>query len=292
MFFQKAIDRDPAFPAAWAGLATVHVLRAEHYHETPRLALEKARDAAERALQLDPGLASGHQARADVRRMLQWDLGAAREGYEQAIALNPSCEGARAAYAKLLATVGRFAHAIREADTGRELDPRCLTMNTIAAWVRYVAGDIDTAVELCRHTLEMDERYAGARRLLGAALLAGDQPKEAIRVLESAAEGGHDVVAVSWLAHAYAVTGRRDRAADLLMTLEQTASGRPVPPFHVALAHVGLGDLDGAFGALARACDDREPSIANVAIDPRFATLRVDRRYAELAARLGVPNGA
>lgn len=288
LFFQEAIDRDHTFAAAWAGLAAVHVLRAEHYHELPRLALEKAREAAEHALQLDPGLAAGYQAMADVERMLLWDRRAARTGYVRAIALNPSLEGARAGYAKLLANEGRFAQAIREADTGRELDPRCLTMNTVSAWVRYVAGDIDTAADLCRHTLEMDESYAGARRLLGAALLASNRRKEAVHVLEGGAQSGRDLVSTSWLAHAYAITERRDAALDLLTVLDRTGSDRYVPPFHLALAHVGLGDLDQAFIELARACEDREPAIANVAIDPRFAPLRADPRYSELAARLGL----
>ena len=287
-FFQEAIDRDPTFAPAWAGLATVHVLRAEHYHEPPRLALDRARDAAEQALHLDPGLAAGHQAMADVRRMLLWDVRGAADGYRQAITLNPSFEGARAAYAKLLATLGRFSQAIREADVGRDLDPRCLTMNTVAAWVRYVAGDLDTAVDLCRHNLEMDESYAGARRLLGAALLAGNQSKEALRVLEGAADSARDLIAVAWLAHAQANLGRRAAALDTVTTLERAADGRYLPPFHLALIRVGLGDLDQAFAALARACDDREPAIANVAIDPRFGPLRADPRYADLAARLNL----
>jgi TolB-like protein/Flp pilus assembly protein TadD len=288
VFFEEAIDRDPSFAPAWAGLATVHVLRAEHYHEPPRQALEKARGAAERSLQLDSALAAGHQALGDVRRLLLWDLGGARDAYVQAIALNPSFEGARASYAKLLATLGRFAAAIREADMGRELDPRCLTMNTVAAWARYVAGDIDTAVELCRHNLEMDETYADARRLLGAALLAAGRRKEALRVLEGAVEAHRDPVSVAWLAHARAATGDAGLARDLLASLERPSGDHYVPAFHLALVHVGLGDLDRAFAALGRASDDREPSVANMAIDPRFAPLRADPRYRDCAARLGV----
>jgi len=288
-FFRQAIALDPQYAAAYAGLARAEVGRAEYYHDRPRVALERARDAAEHALQLDPTLSEAHLALGDVRRMLQWDARAARSAYSQAIALNPSYESAHRAYAMMLASLGRHSQAIREVTRACELDPLCLTVNTSAAWVRYVAGDYGAAIDQCRHTMEMDPRYLNARRLLGAAYLQAGQPGDALQTLEDVARSGDtDPVAMAWLTHARAITGDRATAAGLLTKLERLARQRYVAPLHLALAHVGLDDLDSAFAALDQAAEDRDPALPNVAADPRFAPLRVDARYRPLVARLGL----
>jgi tetratricopeptide (TPR) repeat protein len=265
------------------------VSRAEFYRERPRGALEKARDAAERALQLDPALSEAHLALGEVRRVLQWDTRAARAAYSQAIALNPSYETAHRAYGVMLTSLGRHAHAIRESDRACELDPLCLAVNTTAAWVRYAAGDYAAAIDQCNRTIGIDDRYyPAARRLLGAAHLQLGQTREAVQVLEAACESEVDPVAMAWLTHVRAVLGDRAGAVGLLIRLERLARQRYVPPYHLAIAHTGLGDVDAAFAALDAAAEDRDPALANVAVEPRFGPLRNDRRYAELVARLGL----
>lgn len=289
VYFHKALAVDAGFAAAHAGIARAHVLRAQYYHERPRAALEKAHEAARRALQIDPDQAEGHLATADVSRMLRWDFRGAHASYARAIELNPSYESAHRAYATMLAAMRRFVDAIREADRACALDPMCLDVNTGAAWVRFVAGDYTAAADLCRHGIEMDERYVAARRLLGASLFAADHRKEALRVLEALVDGDvPDPVATAWLAHARAVVGDRSAAGDLLGMLDEMAHQRYVPPFHVAIAQIGLGDRDAAFAALEQAFEDRDPSAVNLTVDPRFEPIRSDPRYGALVSRLGL----
>ncbi len=286
-FFQQAVDQDPSFAPARAGLAMVEVMRASYYHEVPRRALERARESADRASQLEPALAETHLADGDVKRFLLWDHRAARHAYRTAIALNPSLESARTAHAKLLASMGRFADSVREADVGRELDPRCLTANTVAAWARYAAGDYDAACTLCRHTLELDDSHTGARQLLSAALLAAGSRKEAVRVLQSGLDAApHNPILLTSLAYASAVCGDRRAAEQALERVEALAAARYVSSYHLAIAHTGLGANDEAFAALARACDDRDPMVTNVAVDPRLQDLRSDARYEALLTQL------
>ena len=287
-YFQQAINGDPSYAAAYAGLARAYISRAENYRERPREALEKAREAAERALQLDPALSEAHLALGEVRRMLQWDARAARSAYSQAIVLNPSYETAHRAYAAMLTSLGRHAQAIRESDRACELDPLCLAVNTTAAWVRFAAGDYAGAIDQCRHTIDLDERYPAAWRLLGAAYLQLGDEKEALRVLELACTGEMDPVATAWLTHARAVLGDRASAAGLLTKLERLARQRYVPAYHLALAHTGLGDIESAFAALRQGMEDRDPALPNLAVDPRFAPLRGDRRFDQLVTRLGI----
>ena len=288
-FFQDAVTRDPSFAAAHAGVAIIETMRATYYHEVPRRALERAKRSADRALELDGTVAEAHFVLGEIHRMLLWNARASRDAYRKAIGLNPSLESARGGYARLLASLGNFAQAIREAELARELDPRCLTANTIAAWARYLAGDYDAAVDLCRHTLEMDDSHVGARQLLGSALLAANSRKEAIRVLEAAVrDTGPHPIAVASLAYARASIGDRATAADLLRSLERQRAQRYVPSYYVALAHTALEEVDRAFESLQRACEERDPAITNVAVDPRLAALRIDARYRSLVCDLGL----
>ncbi|MBI4885863.1 MAG: winged helix-turn-helix domain-containing protein [Acidobacteria bacterium] len=288
-FFRDAATRDPQFAGAHAGVAIIEAMRATYYHEVPRPALERARLSAERALELDATVADAHFAVGEVRRMLLWDFRGARDAYSRAIALNSSFESARGGYARLLASIGNFGHAVREAELAHELDPRCLTANTITAWVRYLAGDYDAAIDLCRHTLEMDDSHLGARQLLGTALLAAGSRKEALRVLEAGAPAADPhPTTVAVLAYARAVVGDCATSADLLGRLERSASERYVPPYYLAVAYAALGQIDAAFEALRKACDHRDPAVTNVAVDPRLAPLRDDARYAALLRDMGL----
>jgi TolB-like protein/Flp pilus assembly protein TadD len=285
--FDQARASDPEFAAAYADLARAHTARAEYYSVVPRVALEAARPIALRALELDPLLSHAHLALANIRAMLDWDWEAAEAGYRQAAVLNPSSDGAHRWYGLLLAGLGRFTEAVREAHRARELDPLCLVVGTSAAWTQYVTGDYEAAIATCRQVIDMDASFPPARRVLGAALLQLGRAIEAVSELESAATiVPGDPVLLAWLAHAKAITGECGVASVLVQELERIRERRFVPAYHVALAHVGLGSHDEAFSLLDQACEERDPQLLNVGLDPRFEPLRGDPRFARLLERL------
>ena len=162
-YYEQSLARDPAFAAAYAGIARARITRAEYYGDLPRRALEMARHSAKRALELEPSLSEAHLALAEIRRTLEWDWRGAESSYSQAIVLNPSHEGAHRSFGAMLATLSRSDEAIREAERACELDPLCLVVNSSAAWVRFVAGDYDKAIARCLHTVEMNPRFSAAR---------------------------------------------------------------------------------------------------------------------------------
>jgi TolB-like protein len=286
-YFDQARVSDPEFAAAYADLARAHTARAEYYTIVPRAALETARPIALRALELDPYLSHAHLALANIRGMLDWDWAAAEAGFRQAAALNPSSDGAHRWYALLLAGLGRHTEALREARRARELDPLCLVVGTSAAWIQYVTGDCEGAIATCRNVMDMDPRFPPSRRVLGAALLQLGRAAEAVAELESAAaEAPEDPVLLAWLAHAKAVVGDCGVASVLLQALDRLRLKRFVPAYHLALPHVALGRTDEAFALLDQACDERDPALVNVALDPRFEPLRGDARFAQLLERL------
>lgn len=281
--FVEALRIDPRFAPAHAGTARVQIARAITYRERPRAALEAARTAAKRALELDAQLAEAHLALADVRWMLEWDWRGAEAEYLQAIALNPSEESAHRRYGAMLIAVSRPEEAIRETERACELDPLCMVVNTSAAFARYLAGDYRGALERCRRATDIDPEYLPAREIVGLVYLQTGQARAAIAVLEAAhAAGRHDRALTASLAHAHAVAGDRAAAETLAGELERRDPSRYLSPVYLALAHVGLGDGDGAFAALEGAVADADPALAYLAVEPRFEPLRADARYGRL----------
>jgi TolB-like protein/Flp pilus assembly protein TadD len=286
-YFNQACQSDPTFAAAHADLARTHTARAEYYNLVPRTALETARPIAERALELDPHLAQAHLAVANIRAMLDWDWNAAEAGFRQAIALNPSSDGAHRWYGLLLAGLGRSSEAVRESQRARELDPLCLVVGTSDAWTRYIAGDYEAAIDVCRYVMDMQRHFTPTWRVLGASLIQMGRVAEGVAELEAAAAmASTDPVLLAWLAHAKATRGECGVAKTILAALDGMRQERYVPAYHLALAHVGLGDLDEAFRQLDAACEERDPALVNLNRDPRFDPIRSDARFAVLLSRV------
>ena len=287
--FLDALRIDPSFAPAHAGVARMHIARAEGYRGSPRTELEAARSAAVRALALDGQLSEGHLALADVRRMLERDWSGSAEAYARAIDLNPSQENAYRARAMILIAASRSAEAVQSAERACELDPLCLVVGSNAAWISYLAGDYESALERCRRGLDLDPQHLLARRVLAAVWLHQGRTLDAVRVLEAAHDrDADDPVVAAWLAHARAVSGDRSGAVALLSALQRPDAERCRAPYHVAIAQVGLGDADGAFDSLNRAIVDCDPAIASLALEPRFDPIRADPRFGRVIATLGI----
>ena len=288
--FSEAVREAPGFAAALGALGRVRVASAEYYHELPRLALVAARESVTRALEIDPTVSEAHGVLGDLRRMLDGDWVAAEASYREALSLNASNEAALRSYGLMLALESRYGEALDCVERARELDPLCLATSTTATWTRYVSGDYDGAIAHCRHTLEMDPEFVNAHRVLAAALLQAGRADEAAAQLELALTfaDSHPVL-LAWLAHVKAVMGCRTQAVALIARARALESTRYVPPFHLALAHTGLGALDEAFAALDQAWVDRDPSLSTLDAEPRFEPLRGDARYRGLIDRIKIP---
>jgi len=289
-YYEQALALDPNFAAAHSAMARARISLASNSREPGRSILEQARASAVRSIELDPGISDAHLALAEIRRTLEWNWRKAEDEYRTAIALSPSCESAHRFYAHFLAAMTRFSEAKSAADRACDVDPFCLVVTTSAAWVRYAAGEFELAIDRSRHVLDMDAGFMPARRLLGVALLAAGKSREAVEEL-SAATGpaGGDAVSRCWLAHAKAVAGERDEAAAIVAKLESERRTLYVPSYHLALAHIGLGNRDAALALLQNACADREAAVMNLRVEPRLDPLRRDARFGALLHDLHLP---
>jgi len=285
-YYQEAVTLDPQFAAAHAALARATAAAAEYYVLDPKAALDAAEASASRALALDPAESEAHVALAEVRRSRDWNWDGAEDAYRRALTINPNNEGARRLYGVFLASRRQPSQAAAMTDRACELDPLCLVANTSAAWVRYVSGDYEGAIERCKHTIDMEADFAAPHRLLAASRLQMGDVDGGIRHIESVPSVLHDPTTMAWLAHAFGVRGDRGSATSLLRQLDDVGRTRYVSNYHRALAWTGLREFDTAFGLLARACDERDPALMLLPTEPRFAALRAEAPYGAMAARL------
>jgi tetratricopeptide (TPR) repeat protein len=252
-------------------------------------AFGKAETVVRRALDSTPHLADAHIAMGDTRRLRDFDWRGAEASYTQAIAVNPSSEAAHRLYGLLLATLGRRSEALREAKRAHAVDPLCLVVGTSTAWVHYLARDSRTAIEQCGITFALEPAFLPARRLLAASLQQADRLFEASAALEKAlTQSPDDPASLAWLAHVKAAVGDRARASALADRVRAYDGPSPLSGCDRAISELAIGDPARALAALERAYDDRDPAVANVATEPRFAALHAEPRFTQLVDRLNL----
>jgi len=289
-FFKQAVALDEQFAFAHSSLARAYVGAVNYDVLEPRVALGHARRSALRALELDPTDSEAHLTLAEVERVIEWNWNGAEKAYKTALAFNPSNVAVHRLYGLYLAARGRTDEASASVERAYDLDPLCLEVNTSAALIRFLARDFNPAIERCRDTLDMNEGFAPARRLLAAALLHAGRRDEATTELEMLARAHLDPVSLAWLAHGFATLGDRARAGGILEQLAGLAPERYVSAYHRALPHVAMGDRDAALGLLTQAFEQRDPSIINLGMEPRFDAIGSDPRYKALVGQLALPD--
>ncbi len=287
-FFSRAIERDPNYALAYAGLADTHALMSDYSIVPPREAMPKARAAAERAIALDEGLAEAHTSLAFVRMAFDWKWPEAEADFRRAIELNPNYATAHQWYASYLVQVGRSGEALAEIRQAQELDPLSAIISANAGLYLYYARRYDEAVAQLRKTLEVDEQFGVAHLYLGYAYL--QQPgrtDDAVGEFQQAVKHmGEDPETLSALGYAYAVAGRRADAERVLEQLRERRAHGYVSPYFIAVVYAGLGDRERAFQALEESFQDRHPGMILLKSDPRFDPLRKDARFSDLIRRI------
>jgi tetratricopeptide (TPR) repeat protein len=290
-YFRQALEADPRYALAYAGLADSYLLQGSSgYSELrPREAMPKAQAAAEHALALDDTLAQPHTSLAYCKLIYEWDWPGSEREFRRALDLNPSDTTALHWYSHYLTAMGRHDESIAVSKRALEINPVDLSLNEHLAWAYLMARQYDGATEQCRKTLEMDPNFALAHRRLGEAYQHQGRYPEAIAEFQKGlALSGGAVVYQALLGQTYALAGRRDEALKVIEALETLSRQRYVSPATIAAIYTGLGDRDQAFHWLDRACDERCDALAYAKVDPGFDNLRSDPRWPSLLKRLGL----
>ena len=288
-FFSRAIECDHTYSLAYAGLADSYTTQAFLWpYIPPSELMQKARQAAAKALSLDPTLAEGHASMGIIDLRYEWHPESAEQHFKRAIALKPSHAAAHQWYGECLAAMTSFERAIAELKLAQELDPLSLIINSVLSGVFYFARQYEKAIEQCRNTLAMDSNYWLALFFLALSSEACGKSAEAIAPLQQALAGAHkNPMVIGALGHAYATAGRKPEAEQLLLELRTLSDRGYTSPVNLALIALGLGDYELAFVELERALIAREGWFVFLRLDPRFDCIRSDPRFGDLIRRAG-----
>jgi TolB-like protein/DNA-binding winged helix-turn-helix (wHTH) protein/Tfp pilus assembly protein PilF len=286
IYFQQAINRDPAYGAAYSGLADCNSGLTWHGFNSPAETLPKANAAALKAIEIDPLSAEAHASLGLVlNHRLDWP-GAERE-FKRALQLDPHYANAHHWYGDNLSAKGRHDEALFEAKQALELDPLNLMIGTWVGLRYYLARKYDRAIEQGRNTVELDPNFAAAHLLLGESHIQTGLHEQGLTELEKAASlSGNSPLYLAQVGVAYASAGRKTEALRIIGQLQSLSSERYVSPYGLAQIYAALNDKQQTFRWLQAAYDDRAVWMSYLAVDPVFDRFRTDPRFKDLLRRL------
>jgi TolB-like protein/DNA-binding winged helix-turn-helix (wHTH) protein/Flp pilus assembly protein TadD len=288
-YFNQAIEKDPGFALAYAGLADCYVVPGNRLE--PRVAMPKAKAAAMRALELDETLAEAHVSLGRVLAVYDWDWKSAEKEYKRAIELNPRYGTAHQWYGGYLAVMGRSDEAIAERKLAQELEPVSLTINFELGLAFYHARAYDQAIEQFQKTLELDQNFPAVLNLLPAVYEEKGMYSQAIAQFKKSIPlmaPGESILSKAGLGHVYGVTGKKSDARTMLDELTRLSAQEYVPGTSIALIYAGLGEKDQAFAWLDKAYEQRAFQLQWIQLDPRWDNLRSDPRFQDLLRRINL----
>jgi serine/threonine-protein kinase len=287
-YYQEALQKDPEFALAHAGLADSYCLLGFFDLVPPAEVMPKARECAVRALEIDSQLAEAYGSLANVLKLYDRDWPAAELHYRQALELNPNHVHGYRAYAAFLTAVGRFEEARVQISKAHDLDPLSVVVNMEFAWNLFMARQYDEAIEQALRVTHFEPEFPSAQFILGLAYEQMGRFAESRAALEfSAARSNWHASGLASLGHLFGAAGQKEEADHMLRQLDELATGAYVAPFWHAVLRAGLGDADGAVGELERSYAQSDIWLVWLNTEPRFDGLRSDARFQSLLRGCG-----
>jgi serine/threonine-protein kinase len=290
--FKQAIDLDPTYALAYAGLADAYY-NLSNYHLPPIEAMPKIRAAALKAMELDKDLAEAYVSLAVVESQYYWDWAAAERNYWRALELKPSNASAHLVYGMYLVAMGRPEEALGELRRAQELDPLSANIAVTAAWPFFFAPlsarQYDRAMEEVRKVLATDPNYQPAHVMLGLVYEQKGMYEQAIAEVDKPTQSKNSTGYLAYMGRVYAVAGRRGEAQKVLNALEERARREQVPATSIAVIYALLGEREQAFAWMERAYEARDEWMVLLKVAPWFDSLRPDPRFTDLLRRMGFP---
>ncbi len=292
--FQQAIDLDPSYALAYAGLADVHSLLPLYAGTAPKDDVPKALTAARKAVELDGNLAEGHTSLGNALGM-NVQLKLAEQAFRRALELNPNYATAHQWLAECLFAQGRFPEALTESQRAYELDPLSLIINASYASSLSGVGRNDDAIKQARRTLELDPDLVPGHEILGQTYENKGKLEDAIAEYHKANELTATPANFAMLAHACAKTGRVEETRKILNQLTELSGQRYVGAYPLAVVHLALREKEEALRLLGQSLVERDFLLqglfGSIKIDKRLDPLRDDPRFQKLVERFdaGIP---
>jgi len=289
-YFKRAIDADPAYALAYAGLADAYSLMSFMNMVPPREAMPRSKAAAAQALTIDGNLAQAHISLAYASFTYDFDWPAATRHFDQAIALDREAVMNHFFYPFYLSVAGRSEEAVSVARRALDRDPVSASASHTLAAQLALSRHADEAIEQCRRTIELDPNYAAAYAVLGGVFAAKGMYKEALPPTQQAATLTRGAaLALANVGYVRARLGQREEARRVLQQLAAASKERYTPGLAFAIVHVGLGENDQALNWLEKAYEERFNRLAYLRREPVWDPLRPDPRFTDLLRRINLP---
>jgi serine/threonine-protein kinase len=289
--FQLAIDRDPQFARAYAGLADCHIVMGTGgFGVVPsREALMRAQAAAAKAIELDDDLAEAHRSLGQIHLTYTWNWDAAERELQRALRLDPGDAMTHSWFSEVCTVRERFTEGLAAARRGIELDPLSINASFYLMRVAYYARRYNDVVEEGRKVLELEPTFYRTNLMLAPAYQMLGRGAEAIALVDRLiAIVGSNPFLACLRADLLARNGARDAALVILEEVTELSRTRYVDPYDFARIHIALGDADRAFEWLERAFEARSAWLIWLKVSPFSDGLRHDPRFADLVGRIGV----
>ena len=289
-YLEKALDVDPGYALAHAGLADCHIVLAKFGAALPCDAMPKARSAALRALALDPTLAEPHVSLGSIAALYDWDWTVAETHFHRALDLNPGYATAHQWYAHdFLSGVGRMAEAEAELEQARDCDPLSIVILASSAENMVMQRRPAEALEFYARTLELDPYFPRAYFGLARAYVLLGRYEEAVEAVRRGSALDRCAMPLALEAHVFASVGRTAEARAAVAELETLARTTRIAAYLLMRAWTVL-DADRACDYLEQACEERDPRLVHAAVSPIYDPLRGKLRFEAVLRRMDLPS--
>ncbi len=289
-YFTQAVQKDPRYALSYAGLADTYSLLGDAGYLPPSEAWPKAKAAAMQALGIDDTLAEAHTSLALVKEHYEWDWAGAEKEFKRAIELNPNSATAHLWYGDFLANTGRLEEGIRETKRAQQLDPLSLIINTTVGWQYYLSRQYDQAVEQLRRVLDMDQKFAPARRILEGVYSQMGKQKEAVAEREKFVSLSGSPEFAASIEETFRKSGYNGVLRGWLDGMIEISKHSYVSSYDIAVIYARMGEKEKTLTWLEKAYDEHDSGLVSLAVDPLFNIVRSDARFTALLKRLRLRN--
>ncbi len=295
-YFQKAIEKDPDYALAYAGLSSALLFYSFFGGVSAVEVIPQAKNAAQRALEINDKLDEAHNALAGIYMFYEWNLEQADQEFRKAIKLNPNNGYGRYQYGLCLAVLNKQEQAILEAEKAIELEPLSLLANFQVSAIYYELGLFEEASSYAERMIEMNSDFYGGYLWRGRALIAQEKFGVAIQMLEKSLSLDEEQnYTRSVLGQAYGLAGDKNKALQLIEEIQYENRNEYVTPFHIARIFSSLRDLDKTFEWLEKAYEERNGELVYLKTTSMLGNgniwgkeLVADKRFIDLLRRMGV----
>jgi DNA-binding winged helix-turn-helix (wHTH) protein/TolB-like protein/tetratricopeptide (TPR) repeat protein len=292
-YFKQAIAADPSFASAYIGIADAYSDLAIQGYVPGTIAFPEVKNAAMKALAIDPALAEPHNSLGVVAWAYDWDWATAGAEFQRAAALNPESVATHIDRGFYLLTMRRFDESVSEGEHAAALNPASASVLTAAGYFNFAAQDYPESIAWLGKALDLDPDEPFARAVLAANYALSGKRREALAEyakLREVARSGNDPLVSSIAGYACAVAGNRQEALLLLTRLLEPPPQRYVDPYAVATLYSGLGEHEKGLVWLERTYQQRSASVVFLNFDPPFLAYRGNPQFRELLRRAGLPD--